>query len=97
MAMLEESGESTRQSIREHAARTRLIARIDVHCRAWTDVRSTPRAGPWMERARSLLHEARERRLVAAAQCLEDLCRHQQARSRRMVMDDSYNVRLAVR
>ena len=82
-AMLGASGEGARRAIREHAADTRLVARIDAHCRTWTDVRSTPLAGPWMDDARSLLHEARERRLVDAAACLEDLCRRQEVMSRR--------------
>ncbi len=90
-------GGTAETAIREHAAGTRLVARIDAHCRAWTDVRSTPRAGPWMEHARSLLREARSRRLVASATCLEDLCRRQEATSRRMVMDQSPDVRLSVR
>ena len=85
-AMLASSGERARQAIRERAADTRLVARIDAHCRAWTEVRSTPRAGSWMDDARSLLHEARERRLAAATACLEDLCQRQGAMNRRMIM-----------
>ncbi len=96
-AMLDAPGESARQAIREHAASTRLVARIDAHCRAWTDVRSTPRAGPWMDHARILLHEARERRLPAATRCLEDLCRRQEDMNRRIVMDVSPVARLSVR
>ena len=59
IAMLDSSGDRARQAIREHAAGTRLIARIDAHCRAWTDIRSTPRAVAWMDDARFLLREAR--------------------------------------
>ncbi len=97
VAMLAESGETARRAIREHAADTRLAARIDAHCRAWTDMRPTPRSGPWLDRAQSLLHEARERNLVAATGCLEDLCRRQEAVNRRMVMDDSPVVRQSLR
>ena len=97
MALLDTSGETVRLAIQEHAASTRLVARIDAHCRAWTDVRSTPRAGPRKDRARSLLQEAREGRLVAAAEHLEDLCRRQQASSRRVVTEDSPVVRLSMR
>ena len=95
VAMLASSGETARQAIREQGVSGRLVARIDDHCRAWPDVRSTPRAGPWMDHALSLLEEARERRLVDAARCLEKLCR--QDKSRRMVMDESPAVRLSVR
>ena len=58
VAMLDSSGERARQAIRNHAAGARLVARVDAHCRAWTDVRSTPRAVAWMDDARSLLQEA---------------------------------------
>ena len=95
VAMLASAGETARQAIREQEVNGRLVARIDDHCRAWPDVRSTPRAGPWMDHARSLLQEARERRLVDAARCLEKLCR--QNKSRRMVMDEAPAVRLSVR
>ena len=95
VAMLASAGETARQAIREQGVNSRLVARIDDHCRAWPDVRSTPRVGPWMDHARFLLHEARERGLVGATRCLEDLCR--QDKSRRMVMDESPAVRLSVR
>ena len=97
VAMLDSAGETARQAIREHAANTRLVARIDAHCRAWTDVRSTPLVGSWMDHARSLLQEARERRLFDAARCLEHLCRRQEVMNRRMIMDDSPVARLSVR
>ena len=94
MAMLESAGEMARQAIREHDASIRLVSRIDAHCRTWPDVRSTPRS---MDHARSLFQEARERRLIAAVACIEDICRRQEVMIRRMVMDDSPVVRLSVR
>ena len=97
VAMLDSAGETARKAIREHAADTRLVARIDAHCRSWPDVRSTPLVGSWMDHARSLLQEARERRLFDAARCLEDLCRRQDVMNRRMIMDDSPVARLSVR
>ena len=70
-----------------------LVARIDRHCRSWTDVRSTPRASHWMIHARSLLNEAREHHLHAAASCLDTLCRRQEAMTHRT----SGDVRLSIR
>ena len=70
-----------------------LVARIDRHCRSWTDVRSTPRASHWMIHARSLLNEAREHHLHAAASCLDTLCRRQEAMTHR----SSSDVRLSIR
>ena len=93
MAMLDSSGERARQAIRNHADSTRLIARIDAHCRAWTDTKSTPRAAAWMDDAHSLLQEARERRLAAAAARLDNLCRRQEVMSRCASPD----VRLSIR
>ena len=93
MAMLDSSGDRARQTIREHAAGTRLIARIDAHCRAWTDTKSTPRAAAWMDDARSLLQEARERRLAAAAARLDDLCERQEAMGRRASRDVRFSIR----
>ena len=94
VAMLTTSGDTVRQAMTEEAARTRLLAEIDAHRRAWPYVRLTPRAGPWMEDARFLLHEARARRLVAATTCLEDLCRRQEIITRRMAESPSLRVSL---
>ena len=93
VAMLDSSGERARQAIREHADSTRLVARVDAHCRAWTDIRTTPRAVAWMDDARSLLQEARERRLAAAAARLDDLCRRQEAMNRRASPDVRFSIR----